>query len=66
MSRKTSLILNFRPVLNEFPCSVMLFIIGLPVMQIILFCYAIGHDPKGLKIAVANYELDTSMIQSQS
>uniref|UniRef100_A0A2M4AFI7 Putative abc transporter n=1 Tax=Anopheles triannulatus TaxID=58253 RepID=A0A2M4AFI7_9DIPT len=37
--------------------GVMAFIIGLPVAQIILFCWAIGHDPVGLKLAVANYEL---------
>lgn len=36
----------------------MAFIIGLPVAQIILFCWAIGHDPVGLKLAVANYELE--------
>lgn len=34
----------------------MLFILGLPVGQIVLFCWAIGHDPVGLKVAVANYE----------
>lgn len=37
----------------------MAFIIGLPVIQIILFCLAIGHDPTGLKLAVANKELDS-------
>lgn len=36
----------------------MAFIIGLPCLQIILFCWAIGHDPTGLKLAVANYELN--------
>ncbi|KAL1396672.1 hypothetical protein pipiens_010361 [Culex pipiens pipiens] len=36
--------------------GVMLFILGLPVGQIVLFCWAIGHDPVGLKVAVANYE----------
>lgn len=34
----------------------MLFIIGLPCLQIIIFCSAIGHDPTGLRLAVANYE----------
>lgn len=38
--------------------GVMAFIIGLPCLQIILFCWAIGHDPKGLRIAVSNHELD--------
>lgn len=37
----------------------MCFIIGLPVIQIILFSWAIGHDPTGLRVAVANYELDS-------
>nr|XP_018905608.1 PREDICTED: ABC transporter G family member 20 [Bemisia tabaci]XP_018905609.1 PREDICTED: ABC transporter G family member 20 [Bemisia tabaci] len=36
--------------------SVMLFIIGLPVGQIILFCLAIGKDPTGLHLAVFNQE----------
>lgn len=30
--------------------GVMLFIFVLPVMQVILFCMAIGRDPVGLKI----------------
>lgn len=38
--------------------GVMAFIIGLPCLQIILFCLAIGHDPKGLKLAVSNHELN--------
>lgn len=37
--------------------GVMAFIIGLPCLQIILFCLAIGHDPKGLKLAVSDHEL---------
>lgn len=36
--------------------GVMAFIIGLPMAQIILFSYAIGHDPRGLKLGVSNYE----------
>lgn len=36
----------------------MAFIIGLPVGQIILFCWAIGHDPVGLRVAVTNHELE--------
>lgn len=36
--------------------GVMLFIFALPVMQVILFCLAIGGDPKGLKLAIVNNE----------
>ena len=36
----------------------MLFIFALPVMQVILFCLAIGRDPTGLKLAVANMEMN--------
>lgn len=42
--------------------GVMAFIIGLPCLQIILFCWAIGHDPTGLKLAVSNHELNTTNI----
>ncbi|KAL7730642.1 hypothetical protein ACLKA6_003419 [Drosophila palustris] len=45
--------------------GVMLFIVGLPVVQILLFCYAIGHDPTGLKLAVANHEMSEEMIMQQ-
>ncbi|XP_018804572.1 PREDICTED: ABC transporter G family member 20 [Bactrocera latifrons] len=41
--------------------GIMMFIVALPVVQIILFCYAIGHDPTGLKLAVANGELSEQM-----
>lgn len=41
---------------------VMLFIILLPVLQIVLFCYSIGHDPKGLPVAVKNFELPQNMV----
>ncbi|CAH1641371.1 unnamed protein product [Spodoptera littoralis] len=34
--------------------GVMLFIFVLPVMQVILFCLAIGRDPSGLKLAIVN------------
>ncbi|CAG9569104.1 unnamed protein product [Danaus chrysippus] len=34
--------------------GVMLFIFALPVMQVILFCLAIGRDPTGLRLAVVN------------
>lgn len=40
--------------------GVMAFIIGLPCLQIVLFCWAIGHDPKGLKLAISNHELNTT------
>ncbi|XP_037813474.1 ABC transporter G family member 23 [Lucilia sericata] len=46
--------------------GIMLFIVGLPVVQIVLFCYAIGHDPTGLKIAVSNHEMTEEMIMQQS
>ena len=38
----------------------MLFIIGLPVVQIILFCLSIGKDPTGLTLAIVNNELNNS------
>ncbi|XP_043266202.1 ABC transporter G family member 20 isoform X1 [Colletes gigas] len=37
--------------------GVMLFIFALPVMQVILFCLAIGRDPTGLKLAIVNHEM---------
>ncbi|XP_076758531.1 ABC transporter G family member 23 [Xylocopa sonorina] len=40
--------------------GIMLFIIGLPVAQIVLFCLSIGKDPVGLKLAVVNHELNNS------
>uniref|UniRef100_A0A1B6DVQ2 Uncharacterized protein n=1 Tax=Clastoptera arizonana TaxID=38151 RepID=A0A1B6DVQ2_9HEMI len=39
---------------------IMLFIVGLPVVQILLFCLSIGKDPVGLKLAVVNLEQNTS------
>uniref|UniRef100_A0A6B2E541 Putative abc transporter n=1 Tax=Phlebotomus kandelakii TaxID=1109342 RepID=A0A6B2E541_9DIPT len=44
--------------------GIMAFIIGLPLVQIILFCYAIGKDPKDLKIAISNHELSAHHIES--
>ncbi|KAK6621969.1 hypothetical protein RUM44_001776 [Polyplax serrata] len=38
--------------------GMMLFISGLPVIECIIFCLCIGHDPKGLKFAVFNDELN--------
>ncbi|XP_076241757.1 ABC transporter G family member 23 [Calliopsis andreniformis] len=42
--------------------GIMMFIIGLPVLQIVLFCLSIGKDPVGLHIAVVNNELNNSMV----
>lgn len=43
--------------------GVMLFIFALPVMQVILFCLAIGRDPTGLRMAVVNSEMNfTTMV----
>lgn len=43
-----------------YPCAyrVMLFIFALPVMQVILFCLAIGRDPTGLHLAIVNKEMN--------
>ncbi|XP_017796299.1 PREDICTED: ABC transporter G family member 23 [Habropoda laboriosa] len=41
--------------------GIMLFIIGLPVVQIILFCISIGKDPVGLRVSLVNHELNNSM-----
>lgn len=34
----------------------MMFIVGLPVAQIVLFCLSVGKDPYGLHLAVVNHE----------
>lgn len=39
----------------------MLFIVGLPVVQITIFCLSIGTNPIGLKLAIVNNELNNSM-----
>lgn len=36
----------------------MLFVMGLPIFQIILFCLSIGKDPVGLHLAIVNEELE--------
>ena len=36
----------------------MAFVIGLPVLQICLFCFSIGRPPLGLHLAVVNHELN--------
>ncbi|KZC14992.1 ABC transporter G family member 23 [Dufourea novaeangliae] len=46
---------------NVGQVKIMLFIIGLPVVQIILFCVSIGKDPTGLTIAIVNNELNNTM-----
>ncbi|CAH0721324.1 unnamed protein product, partial [Brenthis ino] len=38
--------------------GVMLFIFALPVMQVILFCLAIGRDPSGLRLAIVNHDVN--------
>jgi len=35
---------------------VMMFIVGLPVAQIVLFCLSVGKDPHGLHLAIVNHE----------
>ncbi|XP_065225209.1 ABC transporter G family member 23 isoform X2 [Planococcus citri] len=40
--------------------AIMLFIMGLPVFQIILFCLSIGKDPVGLPMAIVNHEIGTN------
>lgn len=42
--------------------GVMLFIFALPVMQVILFCLAIGREPSGLRIAIANGEMNDTIV----
>lgn len=42
--------------------AVMAFIIGLPIVQTILFCWSIGHDPKHLTLNVVNHELEESEV----
>lgn len=38
----------------------MAFIIGLPAVQIILFCLSIGKDPRNLPIAIVNNDFNSS------
>lgn len=45
--------------------GVMLFIFALPVMQVILFCLAIGRDPTGLRLAVVNSEMNGTDTECQ-
>ncbi|KAF5274031.1 hypothetical protein FQA39_LY01146 [Lamprigera yunnana] len=45
--------------------GVMLFIFALPVMQVILFCMAIGRDPTDLKLAIVNHEMNYTNMSYQ-
>lgn len=36
---------------------IMAAIFVVPVLQVCLFCFAIGHDPRGLKLAISDHEL---------
>ncbi|KAJ8918786.1 hypothetical protein NQ315_011070 [Exocentrus adspersus] len=47
---------NFLWMWRNIP--VMIFIIGLPVGQAILFCWSIGHNPAGIRVSVVNNEID--------
>ncbi|KAL3268092.1 hypothetical protein HHI36_007219 [Cryptolaemus montrouzieri] len=47
---------NFLWMWRNIP--IMSFIIGLPVVQTIIFCLSIGHEPKGLSLSVVNNEID--------
>lgn len=41
----------------------MAFIVGLPAVQIILFCFSIGKDPVGLPLAIVNHELNSTVME---
>ncbi|KAL0277533.1 UNVERIFIED_CONTAM: hypothetical protein PYX00_004783 [Menopon gallinae] len=45
--------------------GVMAFIVGLPVIEMIIFCLSIGHDPQGLKFAIVNNELNKNFTSCQ-
>lgn len=51
---------NFLWMWRNFP--IMLFLIGLPVSQTVLFCLSIGHDPYDLPISIFNYELENEEV----
>nr|CAD7571001.1 unnamed protein product [Timema californicum] len=40
--------------------GLMVFIFGLPVFQVILFCLAVGRDPYGLKLAIVNHDMNST------
>ncbi|CAG2053672.1 unnamed protein product [Timema podura] len=41
--------------------GLMVFIFGLPVFQVILFCLAVGRDPYGLKLAIVNHDMNFTL-----
>ncbi|XP_032678844.1 ABC transporter G family member 23 [Odontomachus brunneus] len=43
--------------------GMMAFIVGLPAVQIILFCFSIGKDPVGLQLAIVNHELNSTVME---
>ncbi|CAG9815832.1 unnamed protein product [Phaedon cochleariae] len=47
---------NFLWMWRNIP--IMMFIIGLPVAQIILFSLSVGHEPVGIHLSVVNKEID--------
>lgn len=60
---KISLVLiAFIYIVSNF-FRVMLFIFALPVMQVILFCLAIGRDPTGLHLAIVNREMNWTTME---
>ena len=62
-----SIIFRFKKIINNFIFLIFFFfrmfffVFVLPVMQAIIFCLAIGHEPKFLKIAVVNEESDPNI-----
>ncbi|XP_059488406.1 ABC transporter G family member 23-like [Neocloeon triangulifer] len=36
--------------------GIILFVVGLPIIQVVLFCTAVGRDPAGLTLAVVNHD----------
>lgn len=52
------LVKNFLMLLRNV--GLVLFIFGTPIIQTVLFCLAIGHDPSGLELAVVNKEINGS------
>lgn len=52
------LVKNFLRLFRNYGLLAFIFII--PIIQVILFCLAIGHEPVGLNLAVVNMELKGS------
>ncbi|XP_065349874.1 ABC transporter G family member 23-like [Cloeon dipterum] len=36
--------------------GIILFVVGLPIIQVVLFCVAVGRDPAGLTLAIVNHD----------